>query len=108
MTALSTRPRIESVDFLRGLAMVFMALDHSRDFFSRFPFEPEDLQHTSALLFFTRWLTHFSAPIFLFLVGLGMALAFLQGKSKKELSFFLISRGIWMMIAELTLVNFVW
>ena len=108
MTALSTRPRIESVDFLRGLAMVFMALDHSRDFFYSFPFEPENLQHTSGLLFFTRWLTHFSAPIFLFLVGLGMSLARLQGKSKKELSFFLITRGIWMIIAEVVLVNFVW
>jgi uncharacterized membrane protein len=102
------KPRIESIDFLRGLVMVLMVLDHTRDFFSNAPFSPTDLQHTSVLLFFTRWVTHFSAPVFILLIGVSMALAFQQGKSKKELSVFLITRGIWMMIAEVTLIYFVW
>ncbi len=108
MQTLSAKARLQSVDFLRGLAMILMVLDHTRDFFSNFPFDPTDLQHTSAALFFTRWVTYFSAPIFLLLVGLSMSLASQQGKSKKELCLFLITRGIWMIIADQTLVNFVW
>ena len=68
--------RIVSLDIVRGLVMVIMALDHTRDFFSNLPFEPEDLNRTYYALFFTRWITHFCAPLFFFLAGTG---AFLYG-----------------------------
>src|ERR1700761_5305792 len=63
--------RILSVDFMRGLVMVIMAIDHSRDFLTNIPFEPEDITHTFPALFFTRWITHFCAPMFFFLAGTG-------------------------------------
>src|SRR5437660_9023323 len=63
--------RILSVDFMRGLVMTIMAIDHSRDFLTNIPFEPEDITHTFPALFFTRWITHFCAPMFFFLAGTG-------------------------------------
>ena len=104
-----TKPRIESIDLLRGLVMVIMALDHVRDYFHAdvTVFDPEDLQQTNGLLFFTRWITHFCAPVFVFLAGTS---AFLSGqrKTKKELSLFLLKRGIWLLLVELSIVNFAW
>ena len=101
--------RIESIDLLRGIVMIIMALDHLRDYFhnSAFLYSPEDLRHTNVILFFTRWVTHFCAPVFVFLAGIS---AYLYGakRSKKTLSFFLFTRGIWLVIAELFIVTLGW
>jgi uncharacterized membrane protein len=99
--------RIESIDLLRGIVMIIMVLDHTRDYFhkSAFIFNPEDLAHTNVALFFTRWITHFCAPVFILLAGVS---AYLYGakKSKKELSFFLLTRGVWLVLAELFIISF--
>jgi uncharacterized membrane protein len=101
--------RITSIDLLRGLIMIIMALDHTRDYFhaDAYRFDPLDLDKTSVLLYFTRWVTHFCAPIFMLLAGTS---AFLSGqrKTKKELSVFLLKRGCWLIFLELTVVNFSW
>ncbi|MEM7081437.1 MAG: heparan-alpha-glucosaminide N-acetyltransferase domain-containing protein [Pseudomonadota bacterium] len=103
------RPRIVSVDILRGLVMVIMVLDHARDYFSLTPFDPSDLAQTDAALYFTRWITHFCAPVFVFLSGTS-AWLYRRNKhaSKRELSWFLVTRGLWLMLIELTLINFLW
>jgi uncharacterized membrane protein len=102
------RPRLDSVDFLRGLVMVIMALDHVRDFLTYLRFDPTDLTQTYGALFFTRWITHFCAPVFVFLAGTGAFLSGSRGKSPRELSRFLLTRGIWLIIAELTIVRLAW
>jgi len=103
---LQNQKRITSVDLLRGAIMIIMALDHTRDFFhvGAQTGNPLDLSITTPILFFTRWITHFCAPVFVFLSGTS---AFLQSarKSKKELSIFLITRGLWLILAEVTIVN---
>jgi uncharacterized membrane protein len=102
-----TRRRIDSIDLLRGIVMVIMMLDHTRDFIHSgvFIFDPLDLSKTTTWLFLTRWITHFCAPVFVFLAGTGAYLQLARGKSKAELSRFLISRGIWLIVLELTVVR---
>jgi uncharacterized membrane protein len=95
------RARLESVDLLRGVIMVVMALDHTRDYFGR-PGSPTNLATTSAALFFTRWITHICAPVFFLLLGAGAFLS-LRKRTKRELSRFLFTRGLWLIFVEITL-----
>lgn len=101
------RQRIESIDLLRGIVMIIMALDHVRAFFhyDAFYFSPTDLTQTSGILFFTRFITHYCAPVFVFLAGIS---AFLYGvkKTKKELAFYLFTRGLWLLFVELFIISF--
>ena len=98
--------RVESIDILRGMVMLIMAIDHTRDYFhiTAFTDDPLNLQTTTVPLFFTRWITHFCAPIFVFLSGTSIYLQRLR-KTKPELSNFLIKRGLWLIFAEIVLVN---
>jgi len=97
--------RIESIDLLRGIVMVIMALDHVRDYFHKdvFLYDPTDLNHTSVFLFFTRWITHFCAPVFVFLAGIS-AYLFGAKKSRRELASYLLTRGIWLVFVELFII----
>ncbi len=100
--------RLVSVDILRGLVMVVMALDHTRDFMSEFRFAPEDLAHTYGALFFTRFITHYCAPVFAFLAGTGAFLSTRRGKSIQQVSRFFLTRGLWLVLLELTIIDFAW
>ncbi|WP_400080532.1 DUF1624 domain-containing protein [Winogradskyella sp. R77965] len=102
--------RIESIDILRGLVMVIMALDHARDYSNTgYMFaDPANLETTTPFLFFTRWITHFCAPIFVFLAGTSAFLFGSKKKSKSNLAKFLFTRGLWLVFIELTVVNFSW
>ena len=99
--------RIDSIDLLRGLVMIIMALDHTRDFFHKGAWisDPTNLATTTPFLFFTRWVTHLCAPIFVFLAGTGAWFQSLR-KSKKDLSLFLIKRGLWLLVVEIFIINF--
>jgi uncharacterized membrane protein len=101
--------RLESVDLLRGVVMILMALDHVRDFWSdRLLKDPTDLDTTTAGIFLTRWITHYCAPTFIFLAGTGAFLAGTRGKSKRELSWFLFTRGLWLAFFEVTINRALW
>jgi len=101
--------RIESLDILKGMVIMFMALDHTRDYFhvDSFLFDPTDPEKSNIILFITRWITHYCAPAFSFLAGTS---AYLTGrkKSKPELTSFLLKRGVWLIFIELTIVIFAW
>jgi uncharacterized membrane protein len=98
--------RIQSVDLLRGLVMVVMAIDHIRDYSNFYSqhFQPEDLAHTYPAMFFTRWMTHYCAPVFVFLAGTS---AWLAGRRRTPaaLSRLLLTRGVWLVVVELTIVQ---
>ncbi|MBS1603200.1 MAG: DUF1624 domain-containing protein [Bacteroidetes bacterium] len=110
LTATITKTRrVESIDILRGTVMIIMALDHARDYFhgNAYIFDPLDLTKTTGTIFFTRWITHYCAPIFMLLSGVSAHLYGLKN-GKKPLAFFLFTRGLWLIFAELFIVSVGW
>ena len=107
--AIEVKNRIETIDLLKGLVMIIMALDHTREFLhaGAYVYDPTNLYQTTLFIFFTRWITHFCAPTFCFLAGIS---AYLSGKrkTKSALSLFLLKRGLWLVFIELIVVNFAW
>jgi uncharacterized membrane protein len=100
----SDRARVESIDVVRGAIMIIMALDHTRDFFGIPGQNPTDLTSATAALFLTRWVTFFCAPVFFLLTGTGAYLS-LGRRSPRDLSRFLLSRGLWLIFLEVVLVR---
>ena len=100
--------RLTSLDALRGTVMVIMAIDHIRDFFDRYSMSnsPTDLSQASAIMFFTRWITHFCMPVFMFAAGAGAFLWWSRGhKTRRQLSWFLLSRALWFLFLEVLVMN---
>jgi uncharacterized membrane protein len=102
-----TRTRVQAVDILRGLVMVIMALDHTRDYVhaAAMAFQPEDLRQATPAIFLTRWITHFCAPVFMFCAGTAAFLRLERGGTRSELSRFLWTRGVWLVVLEFTVVR---
>jgi uncharacterized membrane protein len=96
-----------AIDRLRGIVMVLMALDHARDFFGE-PRDPTNMATTTIVLFFTRWITHYCAPVFVLLAGTSAFMMLNRGDSKKDVSKFLLTRGVWLLFLELTIVRVGW
>jgi uncharacterized membrane protein len=105
--AASGQRRVASIDIVRGLVMVLMALDHTRDFICNIPFQPENIDRTWGFYFLVRWVTHLCAPAFFFLAGVG---AYLYGRrhSPGQLQVFLVTRGVWLVVLEFTVIGFAW
>jgi uncharacterized membrane protein len=101
--------RLQAVDALRGAVMILMALDHVRDFISSaaMSFSPTDLTRTTTSLFLTRWITHFCAPVFAFTAGIGSFLWLRRDRTTGQLSRFLLTRGLWLMLLELTALRWI-
>ena len=107
-SANTSHSRLLCVDLLRGLVMVLMALDHTRSFFSGLHYGAEDLAYTTGPFFFTRFVTHFCAPVFFLLAGTGAALSLARGKSIAQVSRFFWTRGLWLVFLDLTVVAWSW
>ena len=108
MTIATPRLRIPAIDALRGLVMIIMALDHVRDFFhaGAMSQSPTDLSTTTPMLFFTRWVTHFCAPVFVFLAGMSASLWLSRAeRTKAQLSRFLWTRGLWLVFVEVSVMR---
>jgi uncharacterized membrane protein len=103
----SVRSRLGSIDLLRGLVMIVMVLDHTRDYIhvGGLTGDPTNLATTTPMLFLTRWITHYCAPTFVFLAGIGAYLQLARGMSLRELSRFLVTRGLWLIVLELTMIR---
>jgi uncharacterized membrane protein len=93
---------------MRGIVIVLMVIDHVRWFLSSARFDPTDPTQTTVALFFTRWVTHFCAPVFMLLAGAGAYLSLGRGRSRGELSWFLVTRGVWLLVLEVTVARFGW
>ena len=108
-TTTINKDRVHSIDFLRGLVMIIMVLDHVRAYFhfDTFMFSPTDLERTSIAMFSTRFITHLCAPTFIFLSG-AAAYFIAQRKTLKETSIFLLTRGLWLVLLQVTLIQFGW
>jgi uncharacterized membrane protein len=104
----SISARIASVDVVRGAVMVLMALDHVRDYVTELRFQPENLQRSTAALFATRWVTHFCAPAFFLLAGIGIGISMNRGKRPADMSRYLITRGLWLLVLELVITPVGW
>jgi uncharacterized membrane protein len=104
----SVRQRITSIDVVRGFAIVFMALDHLRDYTTNLRFQPENMEKTTVALFATRWITHFCAPTFFLLAGVGIGLMKRRGMAAGDLSRFLLKRGVWLLFLELIITPIGW
>jgi len=100
-----TKYRIESIDILRGAVMLIMAIDHVRDIFHQGTPDPTNLATTTPILFFTRWITHFCAPTFVFLSGVSAYIAGTR-RTLNQLSAFLIKRGFWLIAVEVIFITF--
>ncbi|HEX7286719.1 MAG TPA: heparan-alpha-glucosaminide N-acetyltransferase domain-containing protein [Candidatus Angelobacter sp.] len=105
----SGQSRIQTVDAVRGAVIILMALDHVRDYISSaaMNFSPTDLTRTTTAIFFTRWITHFCAPVFAFTAGIGAFLWLGRSRTKAQLSRFLLTRGLWLIFLELTVLRFI-
>ena len=100
--------RLESIDLLRGLLMILMALDHTRDFFTAFHVDPTDPARSWPALFATRWVTHLCAPGFIALAGASTYLQKVRGKTSQQVGKLLLTRGLWLVFLEVTVISFGW
>jgi uncharacterized membrane protein len=110
-SVLASKPasyRLESIDLLRGLLMLLMALDHTRDFFSVPTGDLGDPLTSWPALFATRWITHLCAPGFIALAGISVYLQRRRGKSAEQMARMLLTRGAWLILLEVTVVSFAW
>lgn len=107
---LAPRTRIPGIDMLRGLVIVIMVLDHVRDYFhaSGYAYDPIDFHSTTSLVYATRWITNLCAPTFVLLAGVSAWMQHVKGKDTAALSLFLLKRGLWLVLLELTVVDFAW
>src|ERR671913_1435950 len=100
--------RVSSLDIVRGAVMVLMALDHVRDYVTDARIRPEDLSRAGVPLFATRWVTHVCAPAFFLLAGVGIGIAMSRGRSPAQMGAMLLTRGLWLVLLDLTVSAVGW